>query len=245
MVNQLKQIEEFKKILADYHISEHGRGILDGLPLIILAAPSSTGRNTIINELLKTNRYHFIISNTTRKPRVNDGKLEENGVEYWFKTEEEMLDDLKRGEMLEAEIIHNQQVSGISIKELENAKNEGRIAITDIEIGGFNHVLREKPDTIAVVLLPPSFDVWQSQLVNRGPMLDEERKRRLTTALQIFQETMDNPGLILIVNHDLHKTVEIFKNLDETIPDQREAHRVAKELLEETKNYLRNKKITS
>ena len=44
-------------------------------------------------------------SATTREPRENNGILEQNGREYFFRDETEMLADIKAGNFLEAEVI--------------------------------------------------------------------------------------------------------------------------------------------
>jgi guanylate kinase len=139
----LSHYAEFKQALENYHMSERAIRALDDLQLVLLVAATSTGRNTVISELVKKYSYHFVVSDTTRPPQFRDGKMEENGVNYFFRTEEEMLADIKAGEFFEAELIHNQQVSGISIRELEKAKNLNKIAINDVDIGGINNAIGE------------------------------------------------------------------------------------------------------
>ena len=116
MENHLKHLDEFTDILANYQVSPRAIKSLKSVKLVLLIAPSAGGRNTLINRLMTTGRYNFIVSDTTRAPRVNNGLPEQSGREYWFRSEEEILSDLKNGEFLEAEIIHSQQVSGISIR---------------------------------------------------------------------------------------------------------------------------------
>ena len=128
--------EAFEHALAHYAMSDHAKRVLKSTKLVLLTGPSSAGRNTIIDFMVRTNRYHFIVSDTTRKPRVNNGVLEQNGVQYWFRDEAEMLQDIKDGEYLEAELIHGQQVSGISIREFEKASSNHKIAINEVDIGG-------------------------------------------------------------------------------------------------------------
>src|SRR5687768_16147074 len=98
----LKHRQKFKQVLANYQISERARRALEGLDLVLMVAPTSTGRNTIINKLLETGGYYFIVSDTTRPPQVRDGKLEEDGLNYFFRSEEDILEDLEAGEFLEA-----------------------------------------------------------------------------------------------------------------------------------------------
>jgi guanylate kinase len=135
---------------------------------------------------------------------------EENGREYWFRSEEAILEDLKAGEFLEAEIIHDQQVSGISIREMERAKAEGRIAITDIELQGMHNVVRAKPDTFAILLLPPSFEVWQERLRHRGRMSQIEQDRRLRTALKIFEDGLRENYYQYVIAENLDQSAGII-----------------------------------
>src|ERR1700689_1309052 len=118
-MNELVHGAEFRSALRDYHLSKAALQTLSQTKLVILVAPTSSGRNTIIWQLLKTGDYYFIVSDTTRQPRINDGKLERDGHEYWFRSEAEVLTDIQQGKYLEAAVIHNQQVSGISIRELQ------------------------------------------------------------------------------------------------------------------------------
>jgi guanylate kinase len=206
----LQHYKDFEDILKKYHVSDRAKQVLDGLKLVLLLAPTSGGRNTIIRHQLKTGRYYYVVSDTTRQPRINDGVLEQDGKEYWFKTEEQILADLNAGEFLEAEIIHGQQVSGISIRELEKAKAENKTAITDIELVGMHNILRTKPDTIAILLLPPSFDEWQQRLSGRGHMGVDELKRRLETAQRIFEDGLKQDYYHYIISEDIEQSGAII-----------------------------------
>ena len=97
---ELKYKQNFHVALKDYQLSDHALAILTKTQLVILTAPTASGRNTIINELLRTNEYNFIVSDTTRPPRLNDGILEQNGREYFFRDEADMLQDIKDGNFL-------------------------------------------------------------------------------------------------------------------------------------------------
>jgi guanylate kinase len=180
------------------------------LKLVLMLAPTSGGRNTIIRHQLATGRYYYIISDTTRPPRENDGVMEQNGSEYWFRTEEELLADLQAGEFLEAEIIHGQQVSGISIRELEKAQKANKTAITDVDIEGIHNVVKAKPDTIVVMLMPPSFDEWQRRLAGRGQMRPDELKRRLETAQKIFQDGLEHDYYHFVISENIEQSGAII-----------------------------------
>ncbi|HZP55249.1 MAG TPA: hypothetical protein VFB03_00550 [Candidatus Saccharimonadales bacterium] len=202
----LRHYLDFKNVLENYKVSDRAKSALEGLKVVLLLAPTSTGRNTIIQDLLQSGKYYYLVSDTTRKPRVNDGVPEVNGREYWFRTEEEFLEDLKKGEYLEAELIHDQQVSGISIRELEKARQENKVAITDIDIEGVHNVLRTKEDAIVVMLLPPSFEEWMRRISSRGKMQDEELKRRLQTAKRIFEDGLKQDYYHFVIAGDIKQS---------------------------------------
>lgn len=242
-MNKLTRLAEFDEALKDYEVSQHGADVLSRTDLVLLLAPSSSGRNTIISRLMKTGNYYFIVSDTTRKPRSNNGVMEQNGREYWFRSEDEVLDDISSGEFLEAEVVHSQQVSGVSIRELEKAADEGKHAITDIDIGGVLSILKRKPDTKMFIVLPPSFEEWQRRIAGRGEMTKRDYDYRMVTAERIFRYAKNHPELRLIVNDDLNHAVE---TLDQNVNGefmasvQRQAEVVAilEDLHQKTKEYL-------
>lgn len=239
-MSELKQLLKFKQLLDDYQPSSGGLKLLEGLNLVILNGPSAAGRNTIINQLVSRDDYRFIVSDTTREPRFNNGIKEEDGVNYWFRSEAEVLDDLKSGQFLEAEIIHNQQVSGISLRELKKAKAASKIAVTDIEIGGFNRIMTLKPDTHGILILPPSFEQWLVRLFGRGKMTTQEIINRLKTGKYIFAQAATNPKAQIVINDQLERAVREVDGLarGKELKDQSFKLALAKSLLDQTANYL-------
>jgi len=240
MENHLKHLDEFTNILASYQVSPRAIKSLKSVKLVLLIAPSAGGRNTLINKLLTTGRYNFIVSDTTRSPRLNNGLLEQNGREYWFRSEDEILTDLKKGEFLEAEVIHSQQVSGISIRELEKASQDNKISITDVDVGGIKQIQKAKPDVVAILVLPPSFEEWQRRLSTRGLLYGNEYYHRMQTAERIFTWAKTNPKLPIIISDVLEHSAKQVDDIVNGIIDsniQNNGHKLLKSLLTKTKNH--------
>lgn len=241
MENHLTHRDEFTDMLATYQVSPRALESLKSVKLVLLLAASASGRNTLINKLLTTGRYNFIVSDTTRRPRINNGVLEQNGREYWFRSEEQLLNDLKSGELLEAEVIHHQQVSGISMRELEKAALNQKVSITDVDIGGIKRILKAKPDVVAILLLPPSFEEWQHRLSSRGQLHDGEYQRRMQTAAKIFSEALTIKELVVIISDSLERSA---KQVDDTVDGkidplaQLKARKLIKTMLEKTEETL-------
>ncbi len=242
-MNRLEHLAEFQAVLANYRISEASRLTLVETKLALLVAPTSAGRNTIIRELVKTGEFEFIVSDTTRHPRINDNILEQDGVNYWFRSEAKVLSDLKAGRFLEAAIIHNQQVSGISIRELKRIHDSGKIGTTDIEVVGVHNIMSAKPNAFAIFVLPPSFEEWQRRFKHRGPMSEGEYRRRLESAAQEFKAALREPYYSFVVNDTIDNAVEAIQEIvhkgNLNAEEQARGRNLATELLRETEKFLK------
>ena len=208
MPNKLNHLDEFRKVLAHYSISEESKQVLLQTKLALMVGPTSCGRNTVIRELVKHGGYQFLVSDTTRKMRMNDGVMEQNGVEYWFRTEEEVLADLKAGTFLAPAIIHAQQVSAISMREIQSAHDNNAIGITDIEIVGVDDIIADKPDAFAIFVLPPSFELWQERLHKRGEMTEPEMRRRMESAVEEFTHALEVDYYRFVINDNIEHAVD-------------------------------------
>lgn len=239
----LRYLHDFERALRDYKPSLEILDILQTTKLVIVSGPSASGRNTIINALIMTGRYRFLISDTTRHPRINNGVPERSGEEYWFKTEEDFLQGLKTGVYIEAAIIHNQQVSGISLNEIRAASQTGKIAITDVDIHGCDNIKSFSDTALPIFILPPAFDEWMRRLDNRGAMDPAEKRRRLNSAAEEIQAALDRSYFRFIINWDLRLTVEELHqhiiSSDFGITEQAAARTHAQQLLIELGNVLR------
>jgi guanylate kinase len=206
--NSLTRINEFRKLLKNYVPNIEVIDLLNQLKIVLLVAPAASGRNTIIKNLIMTGKYYYLTSDTTRKPRINNGMPERNGAEYWFRTENEILDSLYRGEYIEASVIHGQQVSGISIHELRKAVLQQRIAITDIDIQGSDYLKDYVNDAEHIFVLPPDYEEWMRRLDGRGAMDVSEKKRRLKSAQREIEAVLQRDYFKYVINWDLRSTTE-------------------------------------
>lgn len=212
-MNKLEHLQDFQKALVGYTPSEVARKVLANATLVLCSGATASGRNTIIRDLVKTGKYYLVVSDTTRKPRDNDGKMEQDGVEYWFRTEQDMLADIKAGKFIEAEIIHQQQVSGQSIREIKKATDQNKVAITDADSGGVAIVKAAKPDTICIFFLPPDYDSWQARIAARGHMDPAEYQRRMDTAQKEIAFALDQDYYHFVINDKLEDAARAVQKI--------------------------------
>ena len=90
--------------------------------LIIISAPSGTGKSTIISWLMREHKelnLAYSISCTSRAPRGT----EKNGVDYFFLTPEEFRQRIDNDEFLEYEEVYTDRFYGTLKSQVENHYN--------------------------------------------------------------------------------------------------------------------------
>lgn len=224
---------EFEALLKNYQISDHGKKVLATTPFVALSGIAGGGRNTVIRGLVEKYNFIFAISDTTRPPKLRDGRMEENGVDYYFRSEEDILHDIREGNYVEAEVIHNQQVSGMSVREVERAAATGKIPIHDFEYKGIKNVLLAKPNAIMIGLVPPTYDEWLRRLSNREAIHPEEFRNRLETAEKVLENMLTQPYFKLVVNENSTQCAEEVRAIAELGQYPPEVERYARSVVGE------------
>ncbi len=134
--------------------------------ILILSAPSGSGKTTITHHLLKKfPQLEFSISATTRTPRG----MEKDGIDYYFLTPEAFREKIARGEMLEWEEVYPEKYYGTPRSEVERIWSKGHIMVCDIDVkGGVNVKKIFGEQALAVFIQPPSIEELQKRLQCRG-----------------------------------------------------------------------------
>lgn len=174
-----------------------GKGLL-----FVVSAPAGCGKDTILNEFFKkTDCAGYAVSATTRAPR--EGEV--NGVHYHFLTREEFERKIAEKDVLEyTEYCGNYY--GTLRKSVNDLIDQGKDAILKIEVEGAMNIRRLFPEACLVFILPPSWEVLENRLRNRGTETEEkiiERTRQARTEVG-FAKNYD----YLIVNDKLDKAVD-------------------------------------
>ena len=146
---------------------------------IVIAAPSGSGKTTIVNKLLneKNLGLSFSISATSREPRKN----EKDGENYFFITKEEFVKKVSNNEFIEWEEVYKGVFYGTLISELENAKEKNLIFDIDV-IGGLNIKRNFKDQSLTIFIKPPSIDELEKRLKKRNSETDSSIKIRIDKA---------------------------------------------------------------
>lgn len=166
-------------------------------PIIVISAPSGTGKNTLINlAMQKIPELSHCISSTTRAPR--EGEV--NGVHYYFHSKAEFEEMIKQGSFLEYAPVLDRYY-GTEKQEIERIFSEKKVPILDIDVQGAE-ILREKNlNLYTIFIAPPSLEELQRRLANRETESEEQISQRLELARHEMRE--QNRFDRVIINDDL------------------------------------------
>ena len=134
--------------------------------IVIVSGPSGVGKSTICKEVAKQlNNVYLSVSVTTR-PR---SQAEVDGQDYWFISEDEFKQRIKKGLLLEhAEVFGH--LYGTPRDKVEDALTAGKTVILEIDVQGAKQVGVIYKDVVMIFVLPPS----QKELVERMKLRGRE-----------------------------------------------------------------------
>lgn len=146
--------------------------------LTVVSGFSGAGKGTVMKRLIqKYDDYALSISVTTRNPREG----ERDGIEYFFKTKEEVEAMIENDEFLEyARYVDNYY--GTPRFYVEEMLAKGKNVILEIEIQGAMQIKAKNPEAVLVFVTPPSFEELRNRLVGRGTETADVIESRLRRA---------------------------------------------------------------
>tara|TARA_B100001250_G_scaffold400836_1_gene411886 strand:+ start:19 stop:651 length:633 start_codon:yes stop_codon:yes gene_type:complete len=184
----------------------------DGI-IVVLSSPSGAGKTTLVKKIAQQNSFKISISYTTRKPRTN----ERNGEDYFFISEEEFKNLIKKKEFLEyAKVFQN--FYGSSKSQVFEILSKGENVIFDIDWQGTEQIKKQKLNykLITFFILPPS----KSELFNRLKNRDMKDKNIVEERMNQFNEDIKQWESydFVVINDNLEKCYkEIIGFIDKKI----------------------------
>ena len=174
--------------------------------LMIVSGPSGVGKGTLVKRLVKE-REDVVecITCTTRLPR--EGEV--HGREYFFLSKAEFEKRIEEDGFLEYDK-HFDNYYGTPKSFVEQTLKEKSVVL-EIDVVGALNAKKVYPDSVLVMIAPPSKEVLAARLKGRGTETDEAIARRLER-LDYELSQKDKYDCVL-VNDDLEETYRQFSNL--------------------------------
>lgn len=183
---------------------------LDHVPcqpkLFLLSAPAGVGKSTIVRMLMEEfpNTFEKTVSTTTRSPRD-----EQDRRDYEFVDKSEFESRIHQGFFLEWVQLFDHYY-GTASNSIDHIMHKGKHAFAVIDVEGAMRIKSLRP-AVSIFLLPPSLEVLQNRLVNRGSENLEHMRSRLARAEQEMQVAQDFD--YQLINDDLSITYAILKSI--------------------------------
>lgn len=177
--------------------------------LIILTAPSGSGKTTIVKKLL--NEYSNIklaITYTTRLPR--EGEVD--GIDYNFVSIDTFENMVEKNEFLEYEEVYYNQFYGCSKTLIDKNFNNGYSTIMILDVKGALKIKEiYKEDCLILFIKVSDIEILRKRLIVRNSDTLESINNRLDKISKeiLYENSFDN----IIYNDDLGISVETIKNI--------------------------------
>lgn len=169
--------------------------------LVLYSGPSGCGKGTVMQRVLADREDTVVsVSVTTRAPRPG----ERDGVEYFFRTREQVEQMIEQGQLLEY-AQYNGNYYGTPRAEVERLLGEGKNVILEIEVQGAEKVMDSGIDVVSVFLAPPSMQELSRRLHKRATEDEQVVQRRLDIAR--YEMSRMSRYQFVVVNGELERAV--------------------------------------
>jgi guanylate kinase len=151
--------------------------------LFIVSAPSGSGKTSLCSEVIRQlPNLTFSISHTTRPPRSG----EREGIDYYYISQEQFKHHIAENKMAEwTEIYGN--CYGTSTETIRHLVDSGCDILFDIDERGARQLTSTYPDSVTILILPPSLEELKKRLKERGtddPASVTERLKRAQAEIE-------------------------------------------------------------
>jgi len=210
-----------KRLVDGYRPHQDTLAKLNNLHLVLLVGPSGVGKSA----LMEASGWPEVIGDASRAPRAG----ERNGVDYWFRSEDEMVRDMEAGRYLQVAIGSE---GDIKATHPNNFPSEGTAVFA--VVASAVPLFRALPfaGTTTAVVVPPDFDTWMIRLQDHR-LSRVQLEPRLAEARKSYEFALQDGQVKFILNDDLEAAVRrLHQAVKGVEPDDAETARtVAADLL--------------
>lgn len=192
--------DELKKLVANYKPRPEVLKAMADIKILGTVGPSASGKTTLMKALAKlSSRVKFILDETSRLPRPN----EVNGLDFLFRKKEEILADLKRGELVQLAIGPNGDLYSTRLSSYpKNAV--GMIPLVPSAVKEFRRLPIESFRLAFIV--PKDFNTWQEWLAiqsKAGAWTEEKLRSRLAEAKLSYEFALWDKEILFVLNDEV------------------------------------------
>ena len=174
--------------------------------IIVISAPSGTGKGTVIAELLKNDDKSRWLSVSATSRGMREGEKE--GVNYYYLTEEEFKKKIDEDYFLEY-TNYAGNFYGTPKEHIKKHLEKGIDVILEIEIEGATNIKKLIPEAIFIFIMPPSLKTLVKRLKGRGTESNDKIIKRFHEAYKEINEVTKYN--YVVVNDEIQDTVNTIE----------------------------------
>ncbi len=175
--------------------------------LIVVSGPSGAGKDTVVRGILdRDEHFSLAVSATSRAVRG----AEQDGVDYYFLTEDEFLKRVNNDEFIEYAQYGSNYYGTLKTDVLQRIDN-GKTVILVIEVQGAENIRKMYPQSRSVFIMPPSVEVLEKRLRERETETEEAIKKRLSIAKSEIEKSVNYD--FIVVNDALDAAIDELYNI--------------------------------
>ncbi len=197
--------------------------------LVVISGPSGAGKGTIYGKVIEQTGMKRSVSVTTRKPRP--GEVE--GVNYYFRTEEQYQQMIASGEFLETAAVYNNFYGTPKAPVFSNLES-GYDVLFEVDVHGAKSIKSKYSEAVTIFLMTPDFDTLEARLKSRGTESSSALKMRLDSARNelakyemfdyiVFNDTVEQATaeVISIIEAEKHKVKNNIAKINALLAQKR------------------------
>jgi len=177
--------------------------------VVVIAGPSGSGKNSVIDALIaKYPNCTRLVTATTRAPRPG----EQNAIDYYFLSEEQFMQELGVGNILEHRDIKSLNTHyGVYKPDLQARFARGEIIVAQLDIIGVRF-MKEHYNATTFFIMPQSLDELRQRILKGSRNLSEaEISARMEIAQKEIEE--DAPQCDYRIVNENGKLSEAIDNI--------------------------------
>lgn len=179
--------------------------------ILVVSAPSGGGKGTILGRIMaEDKRVVHSVSVTTRQPREN----EVDGTHYHFATPEQFKNWIAEDKFYEWAEVHG-NFYGTPKDEIDKQIQTGHDVVMELDVQGMHSVKAQHAEVKTLFIMPPSMEVLEQRLRDRGGLDEEQLKVRLSNAREEM-EARDEYDFV-VINDSLDDAVSEVNEILNTL----------------------------
>lgn len=146
--------------------------------LVVISGPSGVGKDTVLDHMKQRGLpFHFVVTATTRP--IRPGEVE--GEDYFFVEEQEFLDMIDRGELIEHALVYNDH-KGVPRQQIREAMDSGQDVVMRVDVQGAKTIRALAPQALMIFLTAGDEEELERRLRKRRTESEADLQLRLATA---------------------------------------------------------------